>query len=677
MEERQVKQLIKQECLISDKVTSTISDENVHQIIIKKDGNNQTYLSDVLVELPHGLVHKDETGMGATSLELRTPRNSIIVEPIKITASSKAKSHTKSPSEKVLYVGSETKFHPNKITKAEIVAYINNPKILHKKIIVVADSLYRVIDAIGDNVFKDYFLLLDEVDSFQMDSTFRKSMDECIEYYKKFERSNRCMLSATMIDFSDPELNREEKTVIEYDKTTPRNIHLIRSSTTELIENAADKIVEILNDNPDNKIMVAFNSVARSFEIAEYLNSSSIIKESDIKILCSKASKSKVTKYYSELDNELLPSKVNFVTSAYFSGFDLKEDYHLISVSSNKSLGRSLSDKRLKQIAGRCRTPNKILSETVIYDLANFNDDYIQPTKESLLADAQSQIDSLKCIERQYSKSPILKRIHNVLVDQIIETLENNKSRFIKKDKKTGKVDISYLNIDAYLENSTTHFELYNTKEQIYDKLKSQNHNVSREFKKSNTLVPKIDIDKKDRELKFKEVIAKLRSNPNDMDLQMLLESDQLDSFQKKIITQYRKLSFYIDSDNLIDNIEKAGQDARALNNLFRSANYSILATGSLYKSRMLKFFPIGKKLTADEIIHRVNSYQTECHFSFDLDTIVKAKRFLNIYLIVSTKNRKDGKYLIKGENPYNLKINKLTPEIEDMKNLFSPYVIF
>jgi len=39
--------------------------------------------------LSHGLVHKEETGMGATTLELKANRNSIIVEPIKIKASSK------------------------------------------------------------------------------------------------------------------------------------------------------------------------------------------------------------------------------------------------------------------------------------------------------------------------------------------------------------------------------------------------------------------------------------------------------------------------------------------------------------------------------------------------------------------------------------------------------------
>lgn len=119
-------------------------------LVIKKRNpkhtNNQTKLTDVFTEfpfgLPHGIVAKEETGMGATTLEILAKRNSIIVEPIKITASSKANEFGK------LYVGSPTKnFHPNKITDEEILDYLKSD-VEFKKIIVVADSLGRVIKAI-------------------------------------------------------------------------------------------------------------------------------------------------------------------------------------------------------------------------------------------------------------------------------------------------------------------------------------------------------------------------------------------------------------------------------------------------------------------------------------------------------------------------------------------------
>jgi hypothetical protein len=73
-------------------VAGTEETEKVKLIIIKRNNpnneNNDTKLGDVLNAMPHGLILKEETGMGATTLELNSLSNSIIVEPIKATASS-------------------------------------------------------------------------------------------------------------------------------------------------------------------------------------------------------------------------------------------------------------------------------------------------------------------------------------------------------------------------------------------------------------------------------------------------------------------------------------------------------------------------------------------------------------------------------------------------------------
>lgn len=111
-------------------IVSETTKGNVKEIKIKRDNPGSylglTRLSDVFPLIPHGIVQKDETGMGATTLEIESPRNSIIVEPIKVTASSKAYHHSLKSGSEVLYVGSETKFHPKKVTKKKIQEYINN-----------------------------------------------------------------------------------------------------------------------------------------------------------------------------------------------------------------------------------------------------------------------------------------------------------------------------------------------------------------------------------------------------------------------------------------------------------------------------------------------------------------------------------------------------------------------
>ena len=125
--------------------------------------------------------------MGATTLELHALRNSIIVEPLKVTATTKAKKPN------TLYVGSPTDDFPEAGEKSNVEEYINDATIKYKKIIVVADSLYKVINVLGKVAYKDFFILIDDVDSFQRDSTFRGSLELCMDTYKMFPRDRRAI----------------------------------------------------------------------------------------------------------------------------------------------------------------------------------------------------------------------------------------------------------------------------------------------------------------------------------------------------------------------------------------------------------------------------------------------------------------------------------------------------
>ena len=334
------------------------------KLVIKRAHRNsyqhQTRLSDVLYFHPSGFLYKEETGIGATTLELKSKRDSIIVEPIKITASSKANQIG------ALYVGSPTKYHPKKATEKDIINFVNDASKVNKKIVVVADSLRRLIKAIGENVYEKFFLLIDEVDSFQLDSTYRKSMEMCLDVYKKFNPENRAMVSATRIDFTDPELTKEPIIYVLYDVPTIRNINVITTYIHTIKAIAVEEIAKQLEQYPNDKILVAYNSVSNCFDIATHLVKEKHIEEKDIAILSSSSSKDRVKPYFKELDNDILPCKLNFVTSAYFTGFDINEKIHLISLSGNRTNYHALSDRRLKQIAGRSRLG--LLSETIIHD---------------------------------------------------------------------------------------------------------------------------------------------------------------------------------------------------------------------------------------------------------------------------------------------------------------------
>ena len=132
--------------------------------------SSEKYLSEIIDdELPYGLIDKQITGIGATHLEMYSNRNSIIVVPARVLAKNKT-----SKDVKFLYVG--TKDNGKVTSTNDIKDYLNNPQHQYKKLLVVADSLKRVIDTIkanGEDVYRNYFLMVDEIDTLQSDNHFR------------------------------------------------------------------------------------------------------------------------------------------------------------------------------------------------------------------------------------------------------------------------------------------------------------------------------------------------------------------------------------------------------------------------------------------------------------------------------------------------------------------------
>jgi hypothetical protein len=616
-----------------------------------------TKLSYAFKFLPHGLVHKEETGMGATTLELKSRRNSIIVEPIKITASSKAFHHSKPPDKTVLYIGSETRYHNKKTTKYNIKYYINNSKIKYKKIVVVADSLYRLIEIIGEDAYSKYFLLIDEADSFQMDSTFRRSMEECLDFYKKFEPSNRCLLSSTLLDFSDPDLSNEPKTVLKYDEISPRDINIVVLNGSTIYGACIERINNLLTENPRNKILIAYNSVSGCYDLAEYLFKNEVLSKADISILCSINSKTKVEEYYKELDSDKLPSRINFITSAYFTGFDLNESFNLISISENKRRFQSLSDKRLKQIAGRCRKTLK--SETIIYDLLPKAAKIEEQSKEELIALANIELDAMNCMKKHFSKSKVLADIYGEVSELVINTLDSKNNRFIRKNLSKDEFEISYLNIDATLETNRSCLELYTQSKDLPSKLKADGHKISYIIAMNDIEVEKQDVEKKDRVAKIEKIVSLLRGVHDEFDLDELSSRKGFDSLQKTIINYFSSLYGYVEPYQLLSEISRVSQkrDSRELKRLILGANFAISPPDDLYKMVVNKYFKIGTKYSSKDILTKWNRVFIETSLNKKLDTPTKAVRQLKIHFYCQRKN--DGTYLIVADNPFKLIILK------------------
>ena len=325
------------------------------EVIREEVGDSFWNLADFIDKMPHGIVDKQIPGIGATTLEINSKRNSIIVFPTKALAYGK---HSKHPN--TLYVGSEIK--GEKVTNQQIEEYL--AKDGYKKLLVVADSLGRLLGIIGKN-YKDYFLMIDEVDVLQTDNNFRPQLENVIDYYLMFPSKNRCMVTATMKEFSNPHLKTECRFPITWQYNTHRNIDLLHT------DNITQAVIEKVISHPTEKIFIAYNSILQIRNIIASLDEET---RKECAILCSEASIKEAGEYFAPKlgDNDILPARINFATCCYFTGIDIEDSYHLITVSDVRRSHSMLTLDRMTQIHGRCRKVNGILSETIIYNTLGY-----------------------------------------------------------------------------------------------------------------------------------------------------------------------------------------------------------------------------------------------------------------------------------------------------------------
>lgn len=139
-------------------VTQTLNKTGGFDYVLK----NGTKLGDVFNFLPNGIINKKITGIGATTLELKSTRDSIIIEPLKSTVKQK----TEGKSEIFPYLVE------NLNVSKDLKLYLNHNLDRPKKIMLVIDNLERLINDIGDSIL-NYFLLFDEIDFMQGSSSYR------------------------------------------------------------------------------------------------------------------------------------------------------------------------------------------------------------------------------------------------------------------------------------------------------------------------------------------------------------------------------------------------------------------------------------------------------------------------------------------------------------------------
>lgn len=649
-------------------------------------------LSDYLDKMPHGIIDKRIPGIGATTLEIKSKRNSIIVFPTKALAYSKHLKH-----HNTLYVGSGIE-GKKRTSNAEIQHYLDTDS--HKKILVVADSLKRVLTLIKEENYDKYFLMIDEVDVLQSDNNYRPQLEDVIDYYLKFPSKNRCMVTATMKTFSNPQLEDECRFNVPWVCDGPREIKLLHT------DNITMAVAEEILKHPNEKIFIAYNSIVHIREIILELEEE--IRK-DCVILCSEASIKEAGSYYvlklekSEDGKERLPNRINFATCCYFTGIDIEDEYHLISVSDTRHSHSILSIDRMTQIHGRCRVSKGVFSETLVFstfrrkEVKTIFDVFKKRRKHEnyskyLIHKAEKVLNLIGSADELSINDSDLRDLFDIVKEAI-------KDHAKQKSIGEAPIELTRKNIDNQYVPAYLNIDYLQEKYHLYHHVYASVKDVKKEVEQANCkVIDSISLSYSKTENQIENEInnkAVLKAFEKEYIREAINEITQLDSgnqlndntlrlrwrtcrnHKRIFYERVMKLYKYVDLDSLLYCL----WEIRSMNNkAFKAINNAVifwaLVDNHPLKQSLNDVFQDKSKLySSDEILIDIVSPIIKYHTHKTISKHKAVNLLKAFYEVKRTKSKGVNKYLIIGENPYHLKTHRDRIPYED-NNLLEFFMI-
>ena len=311
------------------------------------------YLSDIMNEIPSDcILSKRIPGCGATTLELNTDRNSIIIVPNVPVILSKC---SKYPNLLGVYEG----------VKLNRVGEYSGSSAICKNM-TTPESFCKVKSAcekLGINIYADFFLLMDECHQLITDVDYR--IDIVMPMNDFFMFKLKALVSATPIGFSDPRFGENHFDTIEVEA----DYDYRQDITVTHTYNIAKAVGEYLETH-NGTVCFFVNSVVTIYSLMKHFN---LLEDSSV--YCAPKSRSKLKNEYifhnaySEWSSDTM-KKYNFFTGRFFTAFDLELDYKpdLVMITDPHRAEYTLLDIDTDciQICGRFR--NGVNSVTHIYE---------------------------------------------------------------------------------------------------------------------------------------------------------------------------------------------------------------------------------------------------------------------------------------------------------------------
>lgn len=412
------------------------------------------HLQDVMHEIPTNcILSKRIPGCGATTLELNTIHNSIIIVPNVPVINSKCQ---KDKNNIILGVY-ET------VTVDDIVEYLHEHNIY--KIMTTPESFPKVKKACelcGLNIYSDFFLLDDECHQLVKDVDYREDIVKPMDDFFKFER--KALVSATPIGFSDPRFKDFKTIEVCADYDYQQKIQVIHTYSI------AKTVTEYLESHKDNKVCIFFNSVDGIYSLMTQLD---ILDNATV--YCAPKSRFKLksehgfTNAYDIWSADTM-KQYNFFTGRFYTAFDLELEHEkpdlLMITDPHLSPYTILDiDTDCIQICGRFR--HGISSATHIY---RTNEEIVAKTREQLEWEISGHEFAYRTIQSLYNSTDSKELRYGL--GEAFETLpfrtylnqDLNKNWFridneihdqlaLAKYKFIGQLDMAYENCHYFIPN--------------------------------------------------------------------------------------------------------------------------------------------------------------------------------------------------------------------------------
>ncbi|MFV0590894.1 MAG: hypothetical protein ACK5M7_05880 [Draconibacterium sp.] len=257
----------------------------------------------------NAIIDKTLTGIGATYMEIHTPRPSIIIEP------------------NVPVIKGKVEQHPNclavvkGVKEPTIKNYLNNDSVQFKKILTTPESFSKIGKAaseIGLDIYNTFFCLFDECEKIGQDIDYRDSIAFPINDFFKFKE--KAFVSATPLQMIHDEFDKQQfsRLVVSPQFDYKEELSLI---VTDAIRKEFATHVNTLLDQNRQSICIFFNSTAGIRALIELFE----IPANQYAVFCSDKSKNELKQKGIEAEcnfNPLLLRRFNFFTSRFYSAVD-------------------------------------------------------------------------------------------------------------------------------------------------------------------------------------------------------------------------------------------------------------------------------------------------------------------------------------------------------------------